>query len=56
MLLSELAVAKGRLSAFDESCQHSLDRVQTLSAALQEAHQAKVLPKCGFGTFSATSG
>ncbi|KAL0021101.1 hypothetical protein WJX79_006880 [Trebouxia sp. C0005] len=40
-VLSELAVAKGRLSAFDESCQHSLDRVQTLSAALQEAHQAK---------------
>ena len=38
----ELAVAKGRLSAFDESCQHSLDRVQALSAALQGAQQAKV--------------
>ena len=38
----ELAVAKGRLSGFDESCQLSLDRVQSLSAALQEAQQAKV--------------
>jgi len=55
-VLSELAVAKRRLSAFDESCQHSLNRVQTLSAALQEAHQAKVLPSCGFGTLSATCG
>ena len=53
-LLSELAVVKGRLSAFDESCQHSLDRVQTLSAALQEAHQAKVLHSCDFSTLSAT--
>ena len=53
-VLSELAVAKGRLSAFDESCQHSLDRVQTLSAALQEAHQAKVFPSCVFSTLSAT--
>jgi len=42
MLQGELAVAKGRLSAFDDSCQHSLDRVQALSAALQEAQQAKV--------------
>ncbi len=50
-MLSELAVAKGRLSAFDESCQHSLDRVQTLSAALQEAQQAKVLPSCGSALF-----
>lgn len=50
-VLSELAVAKGRLSAFDESCQHSLDRVQTLSAALQEAQQAKVLPSCGSALF-----
>ena len=55
-VLSELAVAKGRLSAFDESCQHSLDRVQTLSAALQEAHQAKVLPSCAFSPLSATCG
>ncbi len=55
-VLSNLAVAKGRLSAFDESCQHSLDRVQTLSAALQEAHQAKVLPSCAFSTLSATCG
>ena len=39
---SELAVAKGRLAGVDESCQHSLDRVQSLSAALQEAQQAKV--------------
>lgn len=38
----ELAVATGRLSAFDESCRHSLDRVQALSAALQGAQQAKV--------------
>ena len=41
-LHSELGVAKGRLSGFDESCQLSLDRVQSLSAALQEAQQAKV--------------
>ena len=41
-LHSEVAVAKGRLSGFDESCQLSLDRVQSLSAALQEAQQAKV--------------
>ena len=41
-LQGELAVAKGRLSGFDESCQLSLDRVQSLSAALQEAQQAKV--------------
>ena len=38
----DLAVAKGRLSGFDDSCQLSLDRVQSLSAALQEAQQAKV--------------
>lgn len=41
-LLSELAVTGGRLAGFDESCRHSLDRVQHLSAALQEAQQAKV--------------
>ena len=39
---SELASARGRLSAFDDSCKHSLDRVGALSAALQEAQQAKV--------------
>lgn len=39
---AELASARGRLSAFDDSCKHSLDRVAALSAALQEAHQAKV--------------
>lgn len=43
-LQSELAVARGRLSGFDESCQLSLDRVQSLSASLQEAQQAKVVP------------
>ena len=43
-LQAELAVAKARLSGFDESCQLSLDRVQSLSAALQEAQQAKVEP------------
>lgn len=41
-LQHELAVAKGQLSGFDVSCQLSLDRVQSLSAALQEAQQAKV--------------
>ena len=41
-LQAELAVTNGRLSAFDDSCQRSLDRVQTLSAALQEAQHAKV--------------
>ena len=41
-LQSELAVARGQLSGVDASCQHSLDRVQSLSAALQEAQQAKV--------------
>lgn len=41
-LLSEMGVAKGRLSGFDESCQLSLDRVQSLSGLLQEAQLAKV--------------
>lgn len=41
-LQRELAVAKGQLSGFDVSCQLALDRVQSLSAALQEAQQAKV--------------
>lgn len=39
---AELASTRGRLSAFDDSCKHSLDRVGALSAALQEAQQAKV--------------
>ena len=43
-LQGELAVAKGRLSGFDDSCQLSLNKVQSLSAALQEAQQAKVEP------------
>ena len=47
-LQGELAVAKGRLSGFDESCQLSLDRVQSLSAALQEAQQAKVESSLSF--------
>ena len=41
-LQREVAVTSGRLSAFDESCQRSLERVQTLAAALQQAQQAKV--------------
>ena len=48
-LQSKLAVDKGRLSAFDESCRHALDRVQTLSAALQEAQQAKVSSNGTYG-------
>lgn len=44
--LAELASARGRMSAFDDSCRHSLDRVATLSAALQEAQLAKVSSTC----------
>ena len=41
-LSRELAVAKAQLAGADATCQHSLDRVQSLSAALQEAQQAAV--------------
>ena len=41
-LQREMAVTNGRVSAFDESCQRSLERVETLAAALQQAQQAKV--------------
>lgn len=41
-LNTEMGVVKGRLSGFDESCQLSLDRVQSLSGLLQEAQLSKV--------------
>lgn len=43
---AELGSARGRLSAFDDSCRHSLDRVAALSAALQESDLAKVSNIC----------
>ena len=45
---AELASARGRLSAFDDSCKHSLERVADLSAALQGAQQAKVSSEACF--------
>lgn len=39
---ADLTSAHGRLAAFDDSCRHSLDKIEALSAALQEAQHAKV--------------